>query len=178
MQVEQWRGWNRAQEIAFFFESKLPSCVRSQAGSATGVILVMPIDMDLEKGVGILVIVYFLVGQEADEAVLKRAKAPFDFAFCRRIGCHAVSHAQRGKGALELGMGIKAIGSRVVTEERESIRVKAGWRAMFFQDRPEVSKVRPSSITGSKGAAEDFARVVIECKNKARIRVGGPPTMR
>ncbi len=41
----------------------------------------MPRDLDLEQGVGVLVIGDFFLGQKGDEAFLEEVEAAFDFAF-------------------------------------------------------------------------------------------------
>src|SRR5438270_8845093 len=48
MEIQQGHGGHRAQAIALFFECQFPSGVRSEAGGAADVVLVMPIDLDLK----------------------------------------------------------------------------------------------------------------------------------
>ena len=73
----------------------------------------------------------------------------------------AVSRAQGGEGALELGVGIEAVGGGGVTEEGQAVGVKAGGRAVDFQERAEVGKVGPGGVAGHEGAAQDFTGVVV-----------------
>lgn len=140
-------------------------------------VLVVPVNLGLEQGVGILVVGDFFIGQEGDEAVLEGTEAAFDFALGRGVGGDAVSHAQRGEGALELGVCVEPVGSGGVAKEREAISVKAGWRAIFFNQGTKMGEVCPSGIAGSKSAAEDFAGVIVQGQNEAGVLCGGPPRM-
>ncbi|SRR5712692_7212878 len=118
-QVEVQKGdtGNWAQEVAFFSERQIPGVIWSQAGRAADMVLVLPINLDLEQSIGIRVIGDFFEGQESDEAVLESAKAAFDFAFCGSIWSDAMSDPQGGKSALELGVGIESIGRGGMAEK-------------------------------------------------------------
>jgi len=161
--------------VAFFFECQIPSGVGSQAGSATDMVLVVPVNLDLEQGVGIFVVGDFFVGQERDEAILEGAEAALDFAFGRSVGGDAVRYAQGCEGALKLGVGVEPVGGGGVAKKREAIGVQAGWRSVFFDDGMKMGEVCPSRIAGSKGAAEDFTGVIIQRQNEAGVVFGGPP---
>ncbi len=164
--------------VAFFLERQFPGGVGSQVRGATDVVLVVPINLDFEQRVGVFVVGDFFIGQQGDQPILQGAKAPFDFAFGLGIGSDAMSHAQRGKGALELGVVVEPVGRGGVAEESQPIGVKASRRAVLFNDRAKVSKVPPSGVAGGEGAAEDFAGVIVEGENEAGIMFAGPPGMR
>lgn len=163
--------------VAFFFESQFPGGVGSQAGGAANMVLVVPVNLDLQQRVGVFVVGDFFVSQKGDQPILEGAKATFDFAFGRRIGSDAMSHTQRGESALELRVSVEPVGGGSVAKESQPIGVEAGGRAVFFNDRAKVSKVRPSRVAGGEGAAQDFAGVIVEGKNEAGIVLGGPPGM-
>ena len=179
-QVEvQQRHWgHRAMVVAFFLEGSLPGSVGGQPGGATDVVLVVPGDLRLEQGVGRGVGGDLFVGEQGDQAVLEGAEAAFDFAFGRGVGGDAVGRAQRGEGALELGVGVELVGGGGVAEERQAVGVEAGGRAVGFQERTEVGEVRPGGVAGHEGAAEDFAGVVVQRQEEAGVVLGGPPGMR
>lgn len=178
MQIQQRHGGYGAQVVAFFFEGQFPGGVGSQAGGAAEVVLVVPVDLDLEQRIGVFVIGDFFIGQQTDQPVLKGAKAAFDFALGRRVRSDAMGHSQRGEGALELRVGVEAVGSRDVAKEPQPIGVKASRRAVLFEDGAEMSKVGPGGVAGREGAAEDFAGVIVQREDEARILLAGPPGMR
>lgn len=178
MQIQEGHRWDRAQVVAFFFEGQFPGGVGGQVGGATDLVLVVPVDLDLEQSVGVFIIGDFFISQEGDQAVLQGAEAAFDFAFGLGIGSDAMSHAQRSEGALELGMGVEPVVGGGVAKERQSIGVKAGGRAVLFDHRTKMNKVRPSGIAGGEGAAEDFTGVIVQGQDEVGITFGGPPGMR
>jgi hypothetical protein len=178
VQVEQRHCGHRSVVVAFFLQGQVPSRIGRQAGGTTGMVLVVPGDLRLQQGVGGGVVGNFFVGQQGDQAVLQGAEAAFDFAFGRSIWGNAMGRAQRREGALELGVSVEPVGGGGVTEERQAVGVKPGGRAVAFQERTEMGEVRPSGVAGGKGAAEDFAGVIIEREDKAGITVGRPPRMR
>lgn len=177
MQVQQGNWWHWVQMVAFFFEGQLPGGVWGQVGGATDVVLIMPVDLGLEQGVGVFVVGDFFIGQKGDEPVLEGAEAAFDFTFGGGVWSHTMGRAQGRKGALELGMGIQAVGGGGMAKESQAIRVKAGGQPVFFQEGAEMGEVRPSGIAGSKDSAQDFPGVVIERENEAGIVFIGPPTV-
>lgn len=132
-------------------------------------VLIVPGNLSLQERIGAFVVCDFFISQESDQAVLESAEAAFDFAFCLRIGSHAMSHTQGRKGALELRVGVQAVGGGSVTKERQAVCVEAGRSTVLLQEEAKMSKVRPSGIGNSKSAPEDFARVVIDRKNEAGI---------
>ena len=164
--------------VAFFFEGQVPGGVGSQAGGATNVVLVVPVDLDLQQRIGLFVVSDFFVGQKGDQPILKGAKAALDFTFGGRVGSDAMGHTQRGKGTLELRVSIEPVGGGSVAEERQTIGVQASGQAVFFNEVAKVSKVRPSGVAGSEGTAEDFAGVIIKRENEAGIMFAGPPGVR
>ena len=110
MEIEQGRGGHGPQLRPLFLQGQIPGRVGGQAGGAADLVLVVPGDLGLEQDVGVFVIVDFFVGQQGDEAFLEGVEAAFDFAFGLGVGGDAVSGAQGGEGALELGMGVQAVG--------------------------------------------------------------------
>lgn len=137
--------------------------------------LVMPADLDLEQDIGVFVVGDFFVGQEAGESFLEGVEAAFDFSFGGSIGSDAVSGAQGGESALELGVGIEPVGWSSVTEEREAIGVEAGGQANSFDGCSQVSEVIPSGVAANEGAGEDFAGMIVQSEDEHRIVVCGPP---
>lgn len=178
VQVQQWNSRDRAQVIAFFLKGQFPGGIGSQAGGSADMVLVVPVNLGLEQGIGVFVVSDFFVSQQSDQTVLEGAEAAFDFTLGWGVRSDAVSHTQGGEGALELGMSIEPIRRGVVAKESQAIGVKAGGRSVSFQHRTKVGEVRPSRIAGGKGAAQDFSRVVIQGENEAGILFGGPPGMR
>lgn len=117
VEVQQGHRGHRAVVIAIFLQGEVPSRVWGETGGAADVVLVVPSDMGLEEAVGVFVVSDFFVSQEADQTVLEGAEAAFDFAFGRSVGSHPVGSTQGGESALELGVGVKAVGGRAVAEE-------------------------------------------------------------
>ena len=64
-----------------------------------------------------LVVSHFLVGKKGDQALLQRAKKPFDFAFGLGGWSHAMIDAKSCQSALELAGGIQAILSGSVAKK-------------------------------------------------------------
>ena len=122
MQVQQ-GGWRaRTDRRALLRQRLVPSRIGAvSGGAADGGILVgeLAVQDDLRGGV----IADAFVSQERDQALLQGAKAAFDFAFGLRAGGDQMSHAQGGKGALELRTGIAVIGHRIMTKEAQAIGV-------------------------------------------------------
>jgi hypothetical protein len=85
--------------------------------------------------------------------------------------------AQGREGALELGVGVEAVGGGGVAEEGQAVGVEGGGGAVGFQERAEVGEVRPSGVAGHESAAEDFAGMVVEGEDEGGVGVGGPPRM-
>ena len=110
VQVQQRDGGHRAVVVAFFLEGQFPGGVGGPAGGAADLVLIVPGDLDLQQGVGVGVVGDLLESQEADEAFLEGVKAAFDFAFGLGVGGDAVGTAQGDEGALELGVGVEALG--------------------------------------------------------------------
>jgi len=175
VQVEQRHRGHGAVVVAFFLQGEVPSCVGRQVGGATDMVLVVPGDLRLQQRVGGGVVGDFFVGQQGDQAVLQGAEAAFDFAFGLGIGGDAVGRAQRGEGALELGVRVQPVGGGGVAEERQAVGVQTGGRAVELQERTEMGEVSPSGVAGRESAAENFAGVIVEGQDEAGIMLGGPP---
>lgn len=124
-----------------------------------------------------MIVLDFFVGQQSDQTVLKGAEAAFDLAFCLGIGGNAMSHTHGGKSALELGMGIQAVSGGSVAKKAQSIGVKTGGQARFFDDGSEVGEVCPGRVGRCEKATEDFARVIVQRQDQARILFCWPPGM-
>lgn len=140
--------------------------------------LVVPGDLCLEQEVGVLVVGDFFVSQEADEPFLKGVEAALDFAFGLGVWGDAVGDAQRGEGALELGMGVESVGRSAMAKERQAIGVEAGWRTVRFDGRAQVREMVPGGVAAHEGAGDDFAGMIIEGEDKHGIMVVGPPGVR
>lgn len=164
--------------VSFFLKGLIPSGVGGKAGGAANVMLVMPLDLSLQELVGGFVVRDFFVSQEGDQAVLKEAESALDFAFGGSVGGDPVGGAQSREGTLELGVGVHAIGSGLVTEKAQAVGVKAGGWAKSFHDWAEVGEVGPGCVAGSKGAAQKFAGMVIQSKDQSRVMVCRPPLVR
>jgi hypothetical protein len=177
MEIQQRHGGHGTQLRTLFLESQVPSRVGGQAGGATDLMLVVPADLGLEQRVGVFVIGDFFVGQQGDEAFLEGIKAAFDFALGLGVGGDAVSGAQRGESALELGMGVEPVGGRTMAKEGEAVGVEAGGRAVAFQGRAQVGEVIPGGVAADEGAGHNFTRVVVEGENEHGIMIVGPPGM-
>lgn len=178
-QVEVQQGHERkgAVLVAFFLEGQVPGGVRRQAGGATNLVLIMPRDLALQEGVGVFVVGDTFISQEGDEALLEGVEAAFDFAFGLGVRGDAMGDAQGGEGALELGVGVEAVGRGAVAKEREAVGVERGWRAVLFEGGAQMAEVAPGGVAGGEGGGEDFAGMIVEGEDQGRIGVGGPPGM-
>ena len=122
VQVQQRHGRNGPMVVALFLQGQIPGGVGRQAGGATDVVLVVPADLSLEQGVGVVVVGDFFVSQQADEPFLESVEAAFDFAFGLGVGGDAMGHAQSGEGALELRVYVEAVaGERWPKRDRPSV---------------------------------------------------------
>lgn len=83
----------------------------------------------MEQGVSRSEVGDFFVRAEGDQAFLEGVETAFNFTLGRGIGGDAVGNAQGGTGALELGMGVEAVGWGTMAEEGEAVGVEAGWQA-------------------------------------------------
>ena len=110
VEIQQRDGGHGAQTGALFLKGFVPSIVGGQPGGAADVLLVVPVDLGLEERVGGFEIGRVLEGQKSDQALLESVKAAFDLAFGLRVGSDAMGHAQGGEGALELRVGVEAVG--------------------------------------------------------------------
>jgi hypothetical protein len=142
------------------------------------VVLVVPVQLVLEELIGGFEIGDAFVSQERDQPFLKGVEAAFDFAFGRCVGRDAVSDAQGGEGALELRMGVEAIGGGAMAEEGQAVGVKGGGRAVLFEGRPQMAEVTPSGVAGHEGAGDDFAGMIVGGQDEGGIDLSGPPGMR
>ena len=177
VEIQQRDGGHGAQARALFLEGFVPSVVGGQPGGAADVLLVVPVDLGLEESVGGFEIGRVLEGQKGDQAPLESVKAAFDLAFGLRVGSDAMGHAQGGEGALELRVGVEAVGGGTVAEEGQAIGVEASRRAIFFQGRAQMGEVAPGRVAGHERAGDDFAGVVIGGEEERGVSVVGPPGM-
>ena len=137
--------------------------------------LVVPLDLSLKEVVGRSKGGDFFIGQKGDQAVLKGAEAAFDFTFGGSVWSDAMGDAQGGQGALELGMGVQAVGGGGVAEKRQAVGVNAGGHAIGFKGLAEVLEMGPSGVAGSEGGGDNFARVIIYGEDEGGVSFGGPP---
>jgi len=178
MEVQE-RGRGHGEEPgAFLGEGFVPRGVGGQAGGAADVVLVVPVQLELEELIGSLEIGDAFVGQERDEPFLKGVEAAFDLALGGGVGGDAVGDAQGGEGALELGMGVEAVGGGTMAKERQTVGVEGDGRAVLFDGGAQVAEVTPGGVAGDEGAGDDFAGVIVGGKDERGIDVGGPPRMR
>lgn len=177
MEVQEWRRRHGQEPGAFFGEGFVPSGVGSQAGGAADVVLVVPVQLVLEELIGGLEVGDAFVGQERDEPFLKGVEAAFNFAFGGGVGRDAVGDPQGGEGALELGMGVEAIGGGAMAEERQAVGVEGHGRAVLFDGSAQVAEVTPGGVAGDEGAGDDFAGVIVGGEDERGINVGRPPGM-
>lgn len=119
------------QAGTFFGEGFVPGGGGGQTGGAADVVLVVPVQLVLEELIGGLEIGDAFVGKKGDEPFLKGVEAAFDLAFGRSVGGDAVGDAQGGESALELGMGVEAVGGGAMAKERQTVGVEGGGRAVF-----------------------------------------------
>jgi len=177
MEVQERRRRHGQELGALFFERLVPGGVGGQAGGAADVVLVMPVQLVLEELIGGVKIGDAFVSQEGDEPFLRGVEAAFDFAFGGGVGGDAVGDAQGGEGALELGMGVEAVGGGAMAEERQAVGVEGGGWAVLFDGGAQVAEVTPGGVAGHEGAGDDFAGVIVGGEDEGGIRVGGPPGM-
>lgn len=173
---ERWRG-DGQQAGAFFGEGFGPGGVGRQAGGAADVVLVVPVQLVLEQLIGRWEIGDAFIGQEGDEPFLKGVEAAFDFALGLGVGGDAVGDAQGGEGALELGMGVEAVGGGAMAEERQAVGVEGGGQTVGFEGAAQVAEVTPGGVAGDEGGGDDFAGVIVGGEDEGGISVGGPPGM-
>lgn len=178
VEIEQGHGGRRAVVIAFFHEREVPGGVGGRAGRAADVVLVVPSDLGLEEGIGRGEVGDFLIGKVGDQTLLERAEVAFDFALGGGVWGDAVGDVQGGESALELGVGVEAVGGGGVAEEGQAVGVEGGGRAEGFQEGAEVGEMGPSGVAGGEGAAEDFTGVIINGEDEGGVWIGGPPEMR
>ena len=177
MEVEQRNRGHGAQGRAFFLEGFVPGLIGGQAGGAADMFMVVPMDLELEELVGSGVMGDAFVREEGDQTFLEGVEAAFDFAFGGSVWGDAMGDAQGSEGALELGVGIEAVGWGAVAEEGQTVGVKGGRRAVLFEGRAQVGEVTPGGIAGHEGAGDDFAGVIVGGEDEGGIGVGGPPRM-
>jgi hypothetical protein len=177
MEVQERGRWHRQEAGAFFGEGFVPRGVGGQAGGAADVVLVVPVQLELEELIGGFEIGDAFVGQEGDEAFLKGVEAAFDFALGLGVRGDAMGDAQGGEGALELGMGVEAVGGGAMAKERETVGVEGDGRAVFFDGSAQVAEVAPSGVAGDESAGDDFAGVIVGGEDEGGIDLGRPPRM-
>ncbi len=99
----------------------------------------------------------FLVGQQGDDSFLESAEAAFDLAFGLRAGRDQMRDTQSGKGALEFGAGITAIGRGLMAEQGQAIGVESQGQAVEGKSVAEVLEVMPSGVSRNKDGGQEFA---------------------
>ena len=173
------RGGRCGLELgAVFLEGDLPGLVGDEAGGAAGFVGVVPGDLLGEQGVGGGEVGDAGGAQERDEAVLKSAEAPFDFAFRLRVWGDAVGDAQAEQRALELRAHIIWAGVGRGAEEGKTVGVVGAWGAVSGDGRARAAEVRPGRFARLEGTGDDFARVVVEREQEDGLGGSGPPVVR
>ena len=120
--------------------------------------LVVPGDWGWEPGVGVLVVGNCFKGQEADEALWEAVEAAFDFAFGLGIGGAAVGGAQGRASALELGVGVEAVGRGTMAEEGPAVGGEGRRQAVLFQGRTPVDERAPGRFFSSGPESRGWGR--------------------
>ena len=177
MEVKQRDRRRGAQAGSFFLEGFVPSLIGGQAGGAADPLVIVPMDLELEQLVGLRIVLDAFIGQEGDQTFLKGVEAALDLAFGLSVRGDAVGHAQGGESALELGVGVEAVGRRAVAKEGQTVGVEGGRRAVLFEGRTQMMEVAPGGVAGHEGAGEDFTGVIVGGEDQGGIRLGGPPGM-
>lgn len=175
VEVQQRDRGRRAQAGPFFLEGFIPSLIGGQAGGATDMLVIVPVDLELEQVVGLRVVLDAFKGQEADQTFLERVEAALDLAFGLGVRGDPVGDAQGGEGALELGVGVEAVGRGTVAEERQAVGVEGGGRAVLFQGGTQMMEVAPGGIAGHEGAGDDFPGMIVGGEDQGGIGLGRPP---
>jgi hypothetical protein len=106
---------------------------------------------------------------------LQGAKAAFDLAFGLRAGRDQMGDTQGGKGALELGTGIPAIGHGIMAKATQAIGVDDQRQAVLEQASSKMFKVIPSGVGGDKDRAQELAGMIIHGEQQGLLFIGGPP---
>ncbi len=163
---------------AVLIEGDLPGLVGDEAGGAAGFVGIVPGDLLGEQGVGGSEIGDAGGAQERDEAVLKRAEATFDFAFCLRVRGDAVGDAQAEQRALELRTHIVGAGVGRGTEKGKTIGVVGARGAVGGDGRARAAEVRPGRFARLEATGDDFAGVVVEREQEDGFGGSGPPVVR
>ena len=117
----------------------------------------------------------FLVGQEGEHPLLEGAEAAFDLPFGLRAGRDQMGDAQRREGALELGMGIPAIGCGLMAKESQTVGVDGQRTAVGDESVAKVLKVVPGRVGGDEDASDQLAGVIIHRQEEGLFIRGGPP---
>ena len=174
MEVQQGGVGTRREGDAFFFLGLGASFVRRQArGAANGAILAGQLagQQFLRGGVS----GDFFIGQERDEAVLKSAKAAFDFAFGLRGWGDQMRNAQGRQSALKLRAGVPSIRRGFMAEQGQAVGVKSQGEAVESKGAAKVLEVVPGRVGWHKDGRQELARVVVHGEQEGLLIVGGPP---
>lgn len=101
---------NRLQFGASFGHGVLPGLVGSESSGGVAMMLVVIFDFFLKQVIGVLVVAYFFISEERDQALLQCAEESLDFTFGLGRRGDAMIDAQCAQGSLELAGGVQAVG--------------------------------------------------------------------
>lgn len=110
VEVEQFFIRNRLQFGASFGHGVLPGLVGSESSGGVAMMLVVIFDFFLKQVIGVLVVAYFFISEERDQALLQCAEESLDFTFGLGRRGDAMIDAQCAQGSLELAGGVQAVG--------------------------------------------------------------------
>lgn len=117
----------------------------------------------------------FLVGQECQQTVLKRAEAAFDLSFSLRAGRDQMGDAQRRESPLELRTWVAAIGGGLMAEEGQAVSIEGEGQAVSGKGTAEVLEMVPSGIGGHKDSPQKLARMIIDRQEQGLLVRCWPP---
>ena len=174
--AERWERCGRKLG-AVLVEGELPGMVGDEAGGAAGAVGVVPGDLLGEEGVGGIEVGEGRGAEQGDEAVLESAEAALDFSLGLRVRGDAVGDAQAEQGALKLGADIVGAGVRGGTEEGEAVGGVGARGAVSGDGRAGRAEVSPGRLARDKGAADDFAGVIVEGEDEDGLGGSRPPVV-
>lgn len=155
-------------------EGIFPGDIGAEAGGAanSGILaLNLSVEHDLCGGIA----ADFFIGQDCHQAFLQGSKAAFDLAFGLRTGSDQMGYPQSGKGALELGTGIRVIGHGIVAKEAKTVGIDDHRQAVLEKEAAKMLKMIPSGVGGDKDGAQEFAGMIIDGQQQGLLFIGRPP---